>query len=70
MSPDAAGDVEPPPTPDYCSRAGAAALAEAIRAHWAAQGQAIDVWIEPAAGGAWSIRSSLVRGLPPATTAA
>jgi hypothetical protein len=63
-APDDAG--EPPATPDYLSRTGAEALAQAIRDYW---GRGVTVWVEPDAG-AWCIRSNLERGLPPPATAA
>ena len=56
------------PVADHLSRSGASELADRIRGYWAAQGHVVDVRIEPAAGGAWSIRSTRVRGFPPPIT--
>lgn len=61
---------EPPPTSDHLGKLGAEQLAQRIQRYWTGMGHdQVRVWVEPASPGAWSIRSNLLRGLPPAAAA-
>ena len=58
---------------DWLSRDNAAILARRIREYWRAAGHEIQVTIEPVIGrrnrlAGFCIRSTLIRGLPPAAT--
>ena len=60
--------LEPNPGRDYCSRAGAEALAADIRRFWAGFGHEVWVRVEPLRGGRdpiWMVKSTLRGGLPP-----
>jgi hypothetical protein len=60
--------LEPSPGRDYCSRAGAEALAAEIKRFWLGFGHEVRVWIEPGSGGRepmWTVKSALKGGLPP-----
>jgi hypothetical protein len=59
--------AEPSPARDWSTRAGAEALAVAIRAFWTGLGHDVGVWIEPGRGGrepVWIVKSTLRGGLP------
>jgi hypothetical protein len=59
--------LEPAPRRDYCSKAGAEALAAEIRRFWSGFGHDVRTWIEPGRGGReplWIVKSALRGGLP------